>query len=44
MKLLFWLEALSLTNYVGLALAACSALNVWLASGQGVSIFQVLIR
>jgi hypothetical protein len=36
-KLLFWLEALSLTNNMGLALAACSALNVWLASGQGVS-------
>ncbi len=42
-KLLFWLEALSLTNYVGLASAACSALNVWLASGQGVSIIQLLI-
>ena len=42
-KLLFWLEALSLTNYVGLALAACSALNAWLASGQGVSIIQPLI-
>ena len=33
-KLLFWLEALSLTNYVGLALAACSALSTWLASDQ----------
>jgi hypothetical protein len=42
-KLLFWLEALSLTNCVGLALAACSALNVWLASGQGVSIIQLLL-
>jgi hypothetical protein len=42
-KLLFWLEALSLTNCVGLAVAACSALNVWLASGQGVSIIQLLI-
>jgi hypothetical protein len=42
-KLLFWLEALSLTNYVGLALAACSALNVWLTSSQGVSIIQLLI-
>jgi hypothetical protein len=42
-KLLFWLEALSLTNYVGLALAACSALDMWLASGQGVSIIQLLI-
>ncbi len=36
-KLLFWLEALSLTSDVGLASAALSALNVWLASGQGVS-------
>jgi hypothetical protein len=42
-KLLFWLEALSLTNCVGLALAACSALNVWLVSSQGVSIIQLLI-
>ncbi len=42
-KLLFWLEALSLTNYVGLGSAACSALNVWLASGQSVSIIQLLI-
>ena len=37
-KFLFWLEALSLTNHVGLALAACSALNVWLATDQSVSI------
>jgi len=37
-KLLFWLEVLSLTNDVGLASAACSILNVWLASGQDVSI------
>ncbi len=37
-KLLFWLEVLSLTNDVGLASAACSALKVWLVSGQGVSI------
>jgi hypothetical protein len=37
-KLLFWFEVLSLTNYVGLASAACSALNVWLGSDQGVSI------
>ncbi len=42
-KLLFWLEALSLTDYVGVASAACSALKVWLASGQGVSIIQLLI-
>ncbi len=37
-KFLFWLEVLSLISDVGLALAACSALKVWLASGQGVSI------
>ena len=43
-KFLFWLEALSLTRDVGLASAACSALNVWLASGQGVSIIVDLIR
>jgi len=36
-KFLFWLEALSLTSGVGLASPALSALNVWLASGQGVS-------
>ena len=42
-KLLFWLEALSLTNYMGLALAACSALNAWIAFGQGVSIVQLMI-
>src|SRR6266571_4395004 len=41
-KLLFWLEALSLTNYVGVASAACSVLKDWLASGQGVSIIQLL--
>jgi len=43
-KFLFWLEALSLTRDVGLASAACSALNVWLASGQGVSIIVNSIR
>ncbi len=37
-KFLFWLEALSLTSNVRLALPALSLLNVWLASGQGVSI------
>ncbi|KAH9019046.1 hypothetical protein EDB84DRAFT_629161 [Lactarius hengduanensis] len=42
-KLLFWLEALSLTNYMGLASAACKALSVWLASSQDVSIIQLLI-
>ena len=39
-KFLFWLEALSLTNYIGIASAACSALNKWLTSGQIVSIIQ----
>jgi len=43
-KFLFWLEALSLTSNVGLASAACSALNVWLTSGQGVSIIVDSIR
>ncbi len=43
-KLIFWLETLSLTNYVGLASAACSALKVWLASGQGVSISHLETR
>ena len=42
-KLLFWLEALSLTNYVGLALPACSALNVWLMADQSVSTIMLLI-
>ncbi len=37
-KFLFWLEALSLTSNVRLALPALSLLNVWLASGEGVSI------
>ncbi len=36
-KFLFWLEALSLTSNVGLTSPALSTLNVWLASGQGVS-------
>jgi hypothetical protein len=39
-KLLFWLEALSLTNNVGLGLTACSSLNEWLSAGQGVSIIS----
>jgi len=43
-KFLFWLEALSLTSDVGLASAACSALNVWLASSQGVSIIVDSMR
>ncbi len=37
-KFLFWLEALSLTSNVGLSSPALSALNVWLASSQDVSI------
>jgi hypothetical protein len=36
-KFLFWLEALSLTSNMGLALPMLSSLNVWLASGHGVS-------
>ncbi len=47
-KLLFWLEALSLTSDLGLASAACSALNVWLAQGlasdQGVSMIVDSMR
>ncbi len=43
-KFLFWLEALSVTGGVGLASPALSALNVWLASGQGVSIIVDLMR
>ena len=35
---LFWLEVLSLTGNVRLALPALSSLNVWLVSGQGVSV------
>ncbi len=37
-KFLFWLEVLSLTGNVRVASRAVSALNVWLASGQSVSI------
>jgi hypothetical protein len=36
-KFLFWLEALSLTRNIVLAPSAFAALNVWLASSQGVS-------
>ena len=36
-KFLFWLEALSLTGNMCLALPMLSSLSVWLASGQGVS-------
>ena len=43
-KFLFWLEALSVTSNVGLTSPALSALNVWLASGQGVSIIVDLMR
>src|SRR6266702_3147675 len=43
-KFLFWLEALSLTNDMRLASQAVSALNVWLASGQGVSMIVDSMR
>ncbi len=43
-KLLFWLEVLSLTSDVRLASRAVSALNVWLAAGQGVSIIVDSMR
>jgi hypothetical protein len=36
-KFLFWLEALSLLNGVGLASPALSSLSIWLTSGHGVS-------
>ncbi len=36
-KFLFWLEALSLTGDMRLALPALSSVNVWLASGRSVS-------
>jgi hypothetical protein len=42
-KLLFWLETLSLTNHVGLALPACATLSEWIKANQGVSIIQLLI-
>src|SRR6266702_2399676 len=37
-KLLFWLEALSLTSDMGLASPTFLSLSEWLASGQGMSI------
>ncbi len=37
-KFLFWLEVLSLTSNVRVALPALSSLDMWLASSQGVSI------
>jgi hypothetical protein len=43
-KLLFWLEALSLTNDVILALAACSTLHEWSYAGLGVSVLVDLTR
>ena len=43
-KFLFWLETLSLTRNIRLAPSAFAALNVWLASSQGVSITASLIR
>jgi hypothetical protein len=36
-KFLFWLEALSLTSNMHLALPALSSVNIWLASGHSVS-------
>src|SRR6266478_2979969 len=36
-KFLFWLEALSLTRNIGLALIAFKTLNMWLVSSRGVS-------
>ena len=36
-KFLFWLESLSLTGNMCLALPVLTYLNLWLASGQGVS-------
>jgi hypothetical protein len=36
-KFLFWLEALSLTRYLGLAASALATMNMWLASSQRVS-------
>jgi len=41
---LFWLELLSLTSNVRLALPALSSLDVWLVSGQGVSVTVDSIR
>jgi hypothetical protein len=43
-KLLFWLEALSLTRNIGLAPSALATLNMWLASSPGVSITVGPIR
>ncbi len=37
-KFLFWLEVLSLTSNVDLALPALSSVNVWLAFGRSVSL------
>jgi hypothetical protein len=37
-KFLFWLEALSLTNNIQLALPALLSVNIWLASGQSVGL------
>ena len=36
-RFLFWLEILSLTRNIGLAPSAFAAVNMWLASSQGVS-------
>ena len=37
-KFLFWLEALSLTSNMHVALPALLSVNIWLASGQSVSV------
>jgi len=43
-KFLFWLEALSLTRNIGLTASAFATLNMWLASGLGVSISAGAMR
>jgi hypothetical protein len=43
-KFLIWLEALSLTGNIGLAPSAIATLNMWLASGQSVSIIAGPMR
>jgi NACHT domain len=43
-KFLFWLEVLSLTGVIGLAPSTFATVNMWLASGQGVSITACLMR
>jgi hypothetical protein len=43
-KFLFWLEALSLTRNIRLVPSAIATLNMWLASGQSVSITAAPMR